>query len=168
MTKEINGLFHDSYCFKVTIVDAKGSVLVTCFSPEADSLIPSTVHDLLSYTPDPNPYVLPSLIQKECGDRRIITYSLSISLWSILFLMGLHMLVCLQELWNKSKNWLCTVVLSLNGLRITLFRITGWSFLCCIWCKPSISLMNVEQLMWRLQAPWTQEVVLSSSKLIDL
>lgn len=42
-----------SYCFKATKADDTGSVLVTCFSPEANSLLPSKVTELLSYIPDP-------------------------------------------------------------------------------------------------------------------
>ncbi|PWA53249.1 nucleic acid-binding, OB-fold protein [Artemisia annua] len=52
-----------SYCFRITLIDDTGSVLVTCFSPEADSLLPSSVTELLSYVPDPDPYVIPEIIQ---------------------------------------------------------------------------------------------------------
>ncbi|PWA66851.1 hypothetical protein CTI12_AA323970 [Artemisia annua] len=49
--------------YRITITDATGSVLVTCFSPEADSLLPSSVGEMLSYIPDPDPYAFPDIIQ---------------------------------------------------------------------------------------------------------
>ncbi|PWA88207.1 helitron helicase-like domain-containing protein [Artemisia annua] len=52
-----------SYCFKMILADGTGNVPVTCFSPEADSLLLSNVTELLSYIPDPDPYVIPDIIQ---------------------------------------------------------------------------------------------------------
>ncbi|PWA86495.1 hypothetical protein CTI12_AA140740 [Artemisia annua] len=52
-----------SYCFRITLADDTGNVVVTCFSPEANSLLSSSVTDLLSYIPDPDPHTFPPIIQ---------------------------------------------------------------------------------------------------------
>lgn len=51
-----------SYCFKVTLADETGNIIMTCFSPEANSLMTTSVTELLTYIPDPDPYVFPPLI----------------------------------------------------------------------------------------------------------
>ncbi|PWA42991.1 nucleic acid-binding, OB-fold protein [Artemisia annua] len=65
------GQIRQIYCFKATIADDTGSVIVTCFSPEADSLLLSTVTELLSYIPDPDPYVLPPIIRDLENTRHV-------------------------------------------------------------------------------------------------
>lgn len=52
----------NTYCFKETLADAAGSIIMTCFSPEANCMLPE-VTEVLSYLPDPNPYVLPPIIR---------------------------------------------------------------------------------------------------------
>ncbi|PWA96572.1 nucleic acid-binding, OB-fold protein [Artemisia annua] len=52
-----------SYCFRMTLGDDTGTIILTCFSPEANTLLASsTVTDLLSYIPEPNPYEIPAVI----------------------------------------------------------------------------------------------------------
>ncbi|PWA54050.1 hypothetical protein CTI12_AA386660 [Artemisia annua] len=51
-----------TYNFKATLADDTGSIVVTCFSPEANSLL-LPVTEVLSYVPDRDPYVLPPLIK---------------------------------------------------------------------------------------------------------
>lgn len=46
---------------KAIIADVTGSILVTCYSPQAHSLLPP-ITKLLSYA-DPNPYKLPAIIK---------------------------------------------------------------------------------------------------------
>lgn len=51
-----------SYCFRITLADDTGNIILTCFSPEANSLITTSVTELITYIPDPDPYVFPPLI----------------------------------------------------------------------------------------------------------
>ncbi|PWA67128.1 nucleic acid-binding, OB-fold protein [Artemisia annua] len=50
-----------TYNFKATLADDTGSIVVTCFSPEANSLL-LPVTEMLSYA-DRDPYILPPLIK---------------------------------------------------------------------------------------------------------
>ncbi|PWA74877.1 hypothetical protein CTI12_AA248520 [Artemisia annua] len=61
-----------TYNFKATLSDVTGSVVVTCFSPEADSLL-LPVTELLSYVSDPNPYTLPEIIRDLEHTKHIFT-----------------------------------------------------------------------------------------------
>lgn len=51
-----------SYCLKAIITDVTGSLLVTRFSPEADSLL-LPVTEVLTYIPNQNPYKLTPIIR---------------------------------------------------------------------------------------------------------
>ncbi|PWA82762.1 helitron helicase-like domain-containing protein [Artemisia annua] len=61
-----------TYSFKATLTDATGSIVITCFSPEADSLL-LPVSELLTYTSDPDPYVLPDIIRDLENTEHIFT-----------------------------------------------------------------------------------------------
>ncbi|PWA40831.1 hypothetical protein CTI12_AA558580 [Artemisia annua] len=43
-----------TYSFRATVADVTGSIIVTCFSPEANSLL-LPITEMLSYIPDPDP-----------------------------------------------------------------------------------------------------------------
>ncbi|PWA97715.1 hypothetical protein CTI12_AA026780 [Artemisia annua] len=61
-----------TYNFKATLADVTGSIVVTCFSPEANSLL-LPVTDLLSYVPDPDPYTLPEIIRDLEHTKKVFT-----------------------------------------------------------------------------------------------
>ncbi|PWA35704.1 nucleic acid-binding, OB-fold protein [Artemisia annua] len=50
------------YCFRATLADVTGSIVVACYSPAAHSLVPN-ITELLSYVPDKDPYMLPPIIK---------------------------------------------------------------------------------------------------------
>ncbi|PWA53954.1 nucleic acid-binding, OB-fold protein [Artemisia annua] len=50
------------YCFRATLADVTGSIVVACYSPAAHSLVPN-ITKLLSYVPDRDPYTLPPIIK---------------------------------------------------------------------------------------------------------
>lgn len=60
-----------SYYFKATLADMTGGVIMTCFSPEENSMLPA-ITEVLSYTPDPDPHVLPSIIRDLENRKRTI------------------------------------------------------------------------------------------------
>ena len=62
----------NSYNFKATLSDVTGSIIVTCFSPGANSLL-LPVTELLSYVPEPDPYTLPPLIKDLEHTKKIFT-----------------------------------------------------------------------------------------------
>lgn len=55
-------LFNCSYCLRTTIADATGSLMVTCYSPAAHSLLPP-ITELLSYVSERDPYKIPSIVR---------------------------------------------------------------------------------------------------------
>ncbi|PWA95179.1 Endoplasmic reticulum, stress-associated Ramp4 [Artemisia annua] len=61
-----------TYNFKATLVDVTGSIVVTCFSPEANSLL-LPVTELLSYVSDADPYTLPEIIRDLEHTKHIFT-----------------------------------------------------------------------------------------------
>ncbi|PWA48597.1 hypothetical protein CTI12_AA489050 [Artemisia annua] len=61
-----------TYNFKATLEDDTGSIIVTCFSPQANSLL-LPVTEVLSYVPDPDPYTLPPIIKDLQHTRHIFT-----------------------------------------------------------------------------------------------
>lgn len=61
-----------TYNFKATLSDVTGSIVVTCFSPEANSLL-LPVTELLSYVSDPDPYTLPAIIKGLEHTKHIFT-----------------------------------------------------------------------------------------------
>ncbi|PWA74085.1 hypothetical protein CTI12_AA254430 [Artemisia annua] len=58
-----------SYCFRATLADVTGSIVVACYSPAAHSLVP-TITELLSYVPEKDPYTLPPIIKDLENTRR--------------------------------------------------------------------------------------------------
>ena len=59
----VNKIFlSDRYNFKATLKDDTGTIVVTCFSPQANSLL-FPVTEVLSYMADPDPYTLPPIIK---------------------------------------------------------------------------------------------------------
>lgn len=65
-------LFVDSYNFKATLQDNTDSIIVTCFSPQANSLL-LPVTEVLSYMADPDPYTLPAIIRDLENTTHIFT-----------------------------------------------------------------------------------------------
>ncbi|PWA57673.1 nucleic acid-binding, OB-fold protein [Artemisia annua] len=61
-THFFNKAFSHSYCFRATIADVTGSVVLACYSPAAHSLVPN-ITEVLSYVPDRDPYTLPPIIK---------------------------------------------------------------------------------------------------------
>ncbi|PWA94498.1 helitron helicase-like domain-containing protein [Artemisia annua] len=60
------------YNFKATLTDMTGSIVITCFSPEANSLL-LPVTELLSYVSNPDPYILPDIIKDLENTEHIFT-----------------------------------------------------------------------------------------------
>ena len=62
LTSMYNSASFHSYCFRATLADTTGSIVVACYSPAAHSLVPS-ITELLSYVPDRDPYTAPPIIK---------------------------------------------------------------------------------------------------------
>ncbi|PWA95982.1 nucleic acid-binding, OB-fold protein [Artemisia annua] len=59
------------YCFKVIVEDDTGSVIVSCFTPEADKWTPKTCLEVLNEAPNPDPYIVPAALRSLENTRKV-------------------------------------------------------------------------------------------------
>ncbi|PWA64050.1 nucleic acid-binding, OB-fold protein [Artemisia annua] len=65
------GTQQNKYCFKAIIEDEAGSIIGSCYTPEADKWTPKTCLEVLNETPNPDPYTVPVALQALENTRKI-------------------------------------------------------------------------------------------------
>ncbi|PWA97182.1 nucleic acid-binding, OB-fold protein [Artemisia annua] len=68
------------YCFKAIIQDDTGSIIATCFTPEADKWTPKTCLEVLNETPNPDPYAVLAALRELENTRKV--FRIHFGTWS--------------------------------------------------------------------------------------